>query len=101
MPGRNPAAAIRYGTRHQKRRARELARFTPGTIRYAIGGMMSTVSTETFYLLACHECASSESPLIMPFGTPADRGKWAAVHMRATGHNRWWVKDSSPTPLPA
>ena len=32
MPGRNPAAAIRYGTRHQKRRAREKARFVPGTI---------------------------------------------------------------------
>ena len=31
MPGRNPAAAIRYGTRHQKRRQRDLARLRPGT----------------------------------------------------------------------
>ena len=32
MPGRNPAAAIRYGQRHQKLRARLLASFIPGTI---------------------------------------------------------------------
>ena len=49
--------------------------------------------TEVFYLLACRECGDPERPLIMPFGTAAERGKWASAHTRATGHERWWVKD--------
>jgi hypothetical protein len=31
MPGRNPAAAIRYASHHQNLRKREMARFVPGT----------------------------------------------------------------------
>jgi hypothetical protein len=48
---------------------------------------------QTFYLLACRECGDPDHPLIMPFGSPAERGKWAAEHTRGTGHDRWWVKD--------
>ena len=54
--------------------------------------------TETFYLLACRECGDPEKPLIMPFGSAADRGKWAAEHTRATGHDRWWVHDEVREP---
>jgi len=49
--------------------------------------------SETFYLLACLECGDPENPLPMPFGSPAERGKWASEHTRATGHDRWWVND--------
>lgn len=48
------------------------------------------MSATTFYLLTCLEC---EPPLPMPFGTAAERGKWAAEHTRGTGHDRWIVKD--------
>jgi hypothetical protein len=46
---------------------------------------------ETFYLLACLQCGNPERPLPMPFGDQAERGKWAAAHTRATGHERWHV----------
>lgn len=49
-----------------------------------------------FYLLACRLCGDPEKPLVMPFGSPADRGGWAAEHTRATGHDKWWVKDYQP-----
>lgn len=45
----------------------------------------------TFYLLICRECGNGD--LIMPFGSAADRGKWAAEHTCATEHDTWWVKD--------
>jgi hypothetical protein len=48
---------------------------------------------EVFYLLACRECGDPERPLVMPFGSAAERGRWASEHTRATGHDRWWVKD--------
>ena len=35
--------------------------------------------TETFYLLACRECGDPGRPLIMPFGTAAERGKWVCA----------------------
>jgi hypothetical protein len=46
-----------------------------------------------FYLLACRECGDPDRPLPMPFGSPAERGKWASEHTRATGHERWIVLD--------
>lgn len=53
-----------------------------------------------FYLLACRLCGDPARPLVMPlvmpFGSPADRGGWAAEHTRATGHDKWWVKDYQP-----
>jgi hypothetical protein len=50
---------------------------------------VDTVS-ETFYVLVCREC----TPLLpMPFPSPAERGKWASEHTKATGHDKWLVKD--------
>lgn len=49
--------------------------------------------SEIFFLLVCRECGNPGKPLIMPFGSAADRGKWASEHTRATGHDRWWVQD--------
>jgi hypothetical protein len=50
-------------------------------------------AVETFYLLACRECGDPEHPLIMPFASAEERGKWASEHTEGTGHDRWWVKD--------
>lgn len=51
------------------------------------------------YLLNCLECdARCRRPLAMPFGSPAERGKWASEHTRGTGHNRWLVRDE-PRPV--
>jgi hypothetical protein len=56
---------------------------------------------ETFFLLNCLECdEASGRALEIPFGSPADRGKWAAAHTKGTGHQRWRVldiTDVSPT----
>jgi hypothetical protein len=46
--------------------------------------------SETFYVLVCRECTP---PLPFPFPSSAERGKWAAGHTRATGHDNWLVKD--------
>lgn len=45
---------------------------------------------DTYYVLICHLC---EPPLPMPFGSAAERGKWAAEHTLGTGHDRWTVLD--------
>jgi len=48
----------------------------------------------TFYLLVCRECSDlDEDPLVMPFKSAEDRGKWATAHTRGTGHDRWYVED--------
>jgi hypothetical protein len=47
-----------------------------------------------FFLLVYRECGNGD--LVMPFGSPAERGKWAAAHTRGTGHDRWIVKDGPP-----
>jgi hypothetical protein len=47
-------------------------------------------SARLFYLLICRECA----PLVMPFGSQAERGKWAGEHTRGTGHDRWFVTEA-------
>ena len=46
-----------------------------------------------FYLLVCRECGNGD--LVMPFGSAAERGKWAAEHTKATGHDRWFVTESA------
>jgi hypothetical protein len=54
----------------------------------------------TFYVLVCRECEGDVPPdrwLPIPFGSPAERGKWAAAHTRATGHDKWWVYDQPET----
>ena len=42
-----------------------------------------------YYLLRCLECDGPGRPVPMPFASQAERGRWAAAHMRATGHRRW------------
>ena len=54
---------------------------------------MSEEPGGTFYLLACLQC---EPPLPMPFGSPAERGKWAAAHTKGCGHDRWHVWEDPP-----
>jgi hypothetical protein len=50
-----------------------------------------------WYVLICRECDPDlEAP--MPFGTPAERGRWAAEHTRGTGHDRWLVVDQPKEP---
>jgi hypothetical protein len=49
-------------------------------------------TTEKFYLLVCRECGDGD--LVMPFGSPAERGKWAGAHTRGTGHDRWFVTET-------
>jgi len=49
-------------------------------------------TTGMFFLLVCRECGNGD--LVMPFDSPAERGKWAAGHTRGTGHDRWFVTES-------
>jgi len=49
-------------------------------------------TTEKFYLLICRECGNGD--LVMPFGSPDERGKWAGAHTRGTGHDRWFVTET-------
>jgi hypothetical protein len=58
------------------------------------------VSTEIFYVLVCYQCSDPERPLPLPFYSAAERGKWAAEHTRATGHDRWFVADQKSTETP-
>ena len=58
------------------------------------------MSAETFYLLACLECGDPARPLPMPFGNPAERGKWVSEHTRAAGHDRWRVWDETRSGQP-
>ena len=48
------------------------------------------------YVLLCRDCEAAgdlRGEIPIPFGSAEARGKWAAAHRDATGHNRWWVKD--------
>ena len=51
--------------------------------------------SDFFYVLICRDCtdASGGDALEMPFGSPEDRGRWAAEHKRGTGHDSWFVVD--------
>ena len=59
------------------------------------GAAMSetAASGKVFYVLVCRLCGDPDNPLPMPFESPAERGKWAAGHTAATGHDRWFVLD--------
>ena len=48
------------------------------------------------YVLICRDCGHGDLP--MPFATPEERGKWAAAHTKATGHDRWFVIDKVDRP---
>lgn len=43
------------------------------------------------YLLWCRACGDPDRPLPIPFGSAAERGRWAAEHTRRTGHEAWVV----------
>lgn len=55
---------------------------------------------ETSYLLACLECGDPEKPLIMPFASAEERGKWSSEHRQRTSHDRWWVRDDGGMSTP-
>ena len=58
--------------------------------------------TETFYLLICRDCTTGGArPLPIPFGSPEERGRYAAEHREGTGHDNWWVHDQTVTNPPA
>ncbi|MFJ5984354.1 DUF6221 family protein [Lentzea sp. NPDC092896] len=42
------------------------------------------------FLLVCRECDVDEP---IPFSSAEERGKWAAGHRDATGHDSWWSHD--------
>lgn len=46
-----------------------------------------------FFLLACLVCDEEGFPLVLPFGSPEERGRWASGHRQGTGHDRWRVWD--------
>jgi hypothetical protein len=48
---------------------------------------------DVFYVLVCRECGDPEHPVPIPFGSPAERGRWASEHTWGTGHDRWFVLD--------
>jgi hypothetical protein len=68
--------------------------------------MTDYVKSGIFYVLVCRQCGDPDRPLPMPFGSPAERGKWASEHTKATGHDRWFVLDQpagsgGPAEIPA
>ena len=48
---------------------------------------------QVFYVLACRDCGDPGKPLLMPFTSAAERGRWAAEHTRATGHEQRLVPE--------
>lgn len=54
--------------------------------------MTSDHADREFFLLVCRLCGTGD--LVMPFGSPAERGKWAAEHTQGTGHDAWLVADN-------
>lgn len=64
---------------------------TPGETRPPDAG---SADKHMIYLLNCRECdEQSGRELVIPFGSPAERGKYASEHTRGTGHDRWFVRD--------
>lgn len=58
---------------------------------------MSDDNGELWYVLVCRVCSPNLN-LPIPFKSAEDRGKWAAVHTRGTGHNSWLVIDQPKDP---
>lgn len=54
---------------------------------------------EGWYVIDCKECDEGGVALPIPFDTPEARGRWAADHRNATGHDRWLVIDHPREPL--
>lgn len=69
-------------------------RLVTGEPRQAPRPDAGTDAGRVFFLLNCLDCDDlGHRPLAMPFGSPAERGKWASEHTRGTGHDRWLVRD--------
>ena len=51
-------------------------------------------------VLVCRACSGEDDtmPLVLPFDSYAERGRWAGAHTRGTGHDRWLALDGWPTP---
>lgn len=71
--------------------------------RYRIWSVFSTcdlphpMDVDMFYLLWCKVCEpEQEANNAIPFESPAARGKWAAAHAKALGHDSWLVIDHEP-----
>jgi hypothetical protein len=62
-------------------------------INETLAAMLDGPPERVFYLLICRECGNGD--LVMPFSSPAGRGKWAAGHTAGTGHQRWFVTEST------
>jgi len=45
-------------------------------------------------ILVCRECGDGDHAKPLPFESEAERGKWASLHTRQTGHDRWGAFDS-------
>ena len=58
-----------------------------------IAGQGAAPAGKVFYVLVCRLCGDPKRPLPMPFESPAERGRWAAAHTAATGHDSWFVID--------
>lgn len=52
---------------------------------------------ESQCMLVCRQC-SPTGDLPMPFVSRVERGKWAALHTKGTGHADWYCLDGWPTP---
>lgn len=62
-------------------------------VNETLAAMLDGEPKRLFYLLICRECGDGD--LVMPFDSPAERGKWAAAHTAGTGHQRWFVTESA------
>ena len=53
--------------------------------------------TDDHCLLVCRQCSpTGDQP--MPFVSRVERGRWAALHTKGTGHADWYCLDGWPTP---
>lgn len=54
-------------------------------------------------ILICRICADEppHGPLVQPFASAAERGRWAGQHRRGTGHDAWFCADGWPSPADA
>lgn len=77
----------------QPKQVRLVTGYQPPAV--TLGSMLEQDKAEgtVFYLLICRECGNGD--LVVTFDSPAGRGKWAAAHTRGTGHDRWFVTEST------
>lgn len=71
---------------------------TPGPGCTSPAVVASDEVSRTVYVLVCREC---QPPLPMPFTSAEERGKWASLHTKGTGHDLWLVRDEPMVRPPA